>query len=195
LLQIARERKPLIIFDSLIRFHSCDENSATEMAQVMQDLRALANAGATVIVLHHRAKSETSRYRGSSDIAGGVDVAFSVSRDRQAGIVKLECFKSRFSEEFSVTLRPELSDAGDFAVTEAPQVAAGRAVAEKLAQLIRSKPGQTQSELLAAAGLPKGKARAAFVEFDGQLWRWESGAHNAKLFFPIENTAPVEIEV
>jgi archaellum biogenesis ATPase FlaH len=105
LLQAARERHPLIIFDSLIRFHSADENSATEMAAAMQDLRALANAGATVILLHHRAKSETSRYRGSSDIAGGVDLAISVSRDRSAGIIKLDCFKSRFSEEFSMTLR------------------------------------------------------------------------------------------
>ena len=195
LLQIAREHRPLIIFDSLIRFHSSDENSATEMAQVMQNLRALANAGATVIVLHHRAKSETSRYRGSSDIAGGVDVAFSVSRDRQAEIVKLECFKTRFSQEFSMTLRPELSDSGDFAVTEAPQVTAGRAVAEKLAEMIRSKSGQTQSELLLASGLPKGKARAALEEFDGQLWRSERGAHNAKRFFPLENPTPVEIEV
>jgi RecA-family ATPase len=54
LLEIARDRKPLIVFDSLIRFHSADENSATEMAKVMQDLRALANAGATVIALHPR---------------------------------------------------------------------------------------------------------------------------------------------
>jgi RecA-family ATPase len=95
LVQIARERRPLLIFDSLIRFHSADENSATEMAPVMGDLRALANAGATVVALHHRAKNETSRYRGSSDIAGGVDTAFAVSRDRQAGILKLDCFKSR----------------------------------------------------------------------------------------------------
>jgi hypothetical protein len=51
-----------------------------------QEVRALANAGATVILLHHRAKSETSRYRGSSDIAGGVDLAISVSRDRAAGV-------------------------------------------------------------------------------------------------------------
>ena len=55
LLEIAHARRPLMVFDSLIRFHAAaDENSATEMAVVMADLRALANAGATVVVLHHK---------------------------------------------------------------------------------------------------------------------------------------------
>lgn len=195
LLQIAREHRPLLIFDSLIRFHSADENSATEMAEVMQNLRALANVGATVAALHHRAKSETSRYRGSSDIAGGVDTAFVVSRDRQAGVLKLECFKSRFLEEFSITLRPDLSDTGDFTVTDAPDVTTERLCAEMLTQAIRTNPGQTQNDLINASGVPHGRARALLQKFTGQHWRLEKGAHNAKRFYPLENSATVEIEV
>ena len=195
LVQIARERCPLLIFDSLIRFHTADENSATEMAQVMQNLRMLANVGATVVALHHRPKSETSRYRGSSDIAGGVDTAFSVSRDRQTGIVELGCFKSRFIEEFSITLRPDLTGAGEFAVTEAPETATARNEAEQLVQAIRTNPGWTQSQLLGASGIPTGRARAMLARFDGELWRSQRGPHNAKLFFPLEVPATVEIEV
>jgi hypothetical protein len=195
LLEMARERRPLFLFDSLIRFHRADENSATEMAEVMQNLRALANAGATVVALHHKPKAEGARYRGSSDIAGGVDTAFSVSRDRQAGILKLECFKSRFIEEFSITLRPDLTGTGDFAVTEAPEATAAQEYAEKLTQTIRAKPGQTQGDVVSATSVPKGKARAMLEQFDGQLWRSEKGAHNAKRFFPLETAATVEIEV
>ena len=122
ILEIARERRPLIVFDSLIRFHAAaDENSATEMSMVMADLRALANAGATVVALHHKPKSDGSHYRGSSDIAGGVDTALAVSRDRDAGLLRLECFKSRFAEEFSLTLRPELTGEGDFVVSDSPE--------------------------------------------------------------------------
>jgi hypothetical protein len=182
---MARERKPLIIFDSLIRFHRAEENSATEMAEVMQNLRALANLGATIVVLHHKPKAEGAHYRGSSDIAGGVDTAFSVSRDRQAGTLKLDCFKSRFVEEFSLTLRPDLAEAGDFAVTEAAEVAAARDEAEKLAETIRAQPGLSQGDLLAASGVPKGRARAMLEQLDGQRWRSERGAHNAKRFFPL----------
>lgn len=195
LLEMARERRPLLLFDSLIRFHSADENSATEMAEVMQNLRALANVGATVVALHHKPKAEGAHYRGSSDIAGGVDTAFSVSRDRQAGILKLECFKSRFLEEFSITLRPDLAGTGDFVVTEAPEATAAQNYAEMLVQTIRAKPGQTQCEVLAASNVPKGRARAMLEQFDGQRWRSEKGAHNSKRFFPIETPAIVEIEV
>jgi hypothetical protein len=195
LLEMARERRPLLIFDSLIRFHNADENSATEMAEVMQSLRALANAGATVVALHHKPKAEGAHYRGSSDIAGGVDTAFSVSRDRQAGILKLECFKSRFLEEFSITLRPDLTGAGDFVVTEAPEATAERDYAEKLAQTIRANPGQTQGDVVSESGVPKGRARAMLEQFDGQLWRSEKGAHNAKRFFPLETPGTVKIEI
>ena len=120
LIQIARRRKALVIFDSLIRFHEGDENSATEMAPAMGEIRALAHAGTTVVAQHHRVKSEASRYRGSSEILGGADVRFAVSRDRDANLVKLQCFKSRFAPEFSITLRPELETAGRFAMADPP---------------------------------------------------------------------------
>lgn len=192
LLQMARERKPLIVFDSLIRFHDADENSATEMAEVMQGLRELANAGATVLALHHKPKGETSRYRGSSDILGGVDVAFSLSRDRQTNTLTLECFKNRLSEEFSMTLRPDLMDSGEFVATEAPEASAGREHINLLTQEIQNKPGQTQSELIGSTGIPQGRARALLEQQTGKLWRIERGPHNAKRFFALND---VEIEV
>jgi hypothetical protein len=195
LLQIAREFKPVIIFDSLIRFHGADENSATEMAKVMEHLRVLANVGATPVALHHRPKSETSRYRGSSDIAGGVDMAFSLSRDRKAGLLALECFKSRFVEEFSFTIRPELAERGEFVVTDAPAIVAAREDEERLAQVIRDKPGQTQADVVAASGIPRGRARSVLQQGEGRLWRSERSAHNAMRFFPLDVREIVEIEV
>ena len=76
-----------MIVDSFIRFHAADENSATEMGRVMTDLRALANAGATVVLQHHKPKAEGTQYRGSSDIKAGVDVAFAVAIQPDARIV------------------------------------------------------------------------------------------------------------
>jgi hypothetical protein len=189
LLEIARERRPLVLFDSLIRFHRADENSATEMAEVMQHLRALANLGATVVVLHHKPKVEGAHYRGSSDIAGAVDTAFSISRDREAGILKLECFKSRFVEEFSMTLRPDLVGEGKFVVTEAPEAAAERNEVEELAQTILANPGLTKGDVVARSGVPKGRARALLEQFDGQSWRSTKGTHNSRRFFPLESPA------
>jgi predicted ATP-dependent serine protease len=195
LLEIARDRKPLIVFDSLIRFHSADENSATEMAKVMQDLRALANAGATVIALHHKTKAEGSRYRGSTDIAGGVDTAFSVSRDREAGLLTIECFKNRFVEEFSLTLREDLAESGDFILTDSREASSEKEYVEILASVIRRTPGVGQEKLVEESGIAKGKARAMLERLDGKEWRSQRGAHNSKQFFPIEQGGTVEIEV
>ena len=100
LLEFAR-KGPVLIIDSMIRFHSADENSATHMAPVMASLRELTTVGASVVVLHHKPKSETSSYRGSSDIVAGADAAFAlVKRD---GLLEL-----RTIMEWFFSLLPEV---------------------------------------------------------------------------------------
>jgi hypothetical protein len=195
ILEIAGERRPLIVFDSLIRFHAAaDENSASAMAMVMGDLRALANAGATVVALHHKPKSEGSHYRGSSDIAGGVDTAWAVSRDRDAGLLRLECFKSRYAQEFSLTLRPELGSSGDFVVTNSPEASSEQTDVEKLAEAIRRTPGQWTENVIEASGLRRGRARALLERYDGRLWQSRRGPRKAMLCFPVEAEAGTESE-
>jgi hypothetical protein len=185
LLQIARRWKPLLVFDSLIRFHDGDENSATEMAPVMAELRALAHAGATVVALHHRAKSEASSYRGSSDILGGVDVAFAVSRDRDAGLVKLKCFKSRFAAEFSLTLRPEIESRGGFFLADPPAVSREAAYVETLRRLIAIEPGLSQTELLKRAKLPEHRGVGLLRNGEARSWRMERGQRGALRYYPL----------
>jgi hypothetical protein len=186
ILEIARVLRPLIVFDSLIRFHAAaDENSATAMSMVMADLRALANAGATVVALHHKPKSEGAHYRGSSDIAGGVDTAWAVSRDRDAGLLRLECFKSRFTEEFSLTVRPELGGTGDFVVTDSAEAATEQTDIEKLAEAIRRNPGQPKERVIQASGVRRGRGRTLLEEFEGQLWQVKHGPGKSRRFFPV----------
>jgi hypothetical protein len=57
-------------------------------------------------------------------------------------LLRLECFKSRYAEEFSLTLRPDLSGAADFVVTDSPEAASEQGEIEKLADAIRRNPGQ-----------------------------------------------------
>jgi AAA domain len=183
--QIAHRWKPLLIFDSLIRFHESDENSATEMAPVMAELRALAHAGATVVALHHRAKSEASRYRGSSDILGGVDVAFAVSRDRDAGLLRLQCFKSRFAAEFSLTLRPELESHGGFALADSPAVSREAADTDTLRRLIATEPGLSQTEVLKRSALSLHHCLDLLRRGDSHSWRAERGPRGTLRYYPL----------
>jgi hypothetical protein len=127
------------------------------MAAVMYELRTLANAGAAVVVLHHKPKGDGSQYRGSSDIRAGVDVAFAVSaaassldaeaaapgRSAPARLLKFACFKNRLAPEFALTLRPELADVAP------PFWAAGLGVASDAAESAGLKPGATHTAPLA----------------------------------------------
>src|SRR5579872_2838103 len=53
--------KPVIIVDSVIAFHPGTENDANETRRYMAQYRSLTKMGATVILLHHIGKSETSK--------------------------------------------------------------------------------------------------------------------------------------
>jgi hypothetical protein len=98
----ARRFKGVIIYDSLIEFHPGSEQSSTETRAFMRYFRMLANLGATVIILHHTGKAETSRqYRGSSDIKAAVDTAYLLTRDSpelgELGELTMTCFKARLA--------------------------------------------------------------------------------------------------
>ena len=103
LVRVFAQQGPLIVVDSLVAFHPGSEQDATETRSFLQVFRNLAAAGATVVIIHHTGKGDTTKdYRGSSDIAAAVDAAFAVERPTGAnGISKLVLrnFKMRCSEQ------------------------------------------------------------------------------------------------
>jgi hypothetical protein len=100
MVELVEELHPvLILFDTLIRFHSCDENSASEMRFVMERLRHLANMGPCVWTQIHQNKGIgdlRKRSRGSSDIIGGCDLELSLTEDEQ-GVLCLQSVKARMA--------------------------------------------------------------------------------------------------
>jgi hypothetical protein len=109
LIATAEKRKPVIIFDSLIRFaQGKDENSADAMAKVTELFRRLTKVGASVLVIAHKSdKPGSSPYRGSSEILAGCDVGWSLTKE-PGHSVKWSCIKNRFREEafFKFQLQP-----------------------------------------------------------------------------------------
>ncbi len=82
LLEIAANEKPLMILDSLVRFHEADMNSASEMRLVMAHPASWQTQAPR---LYERMKShEGSNYRGSSDILAAVDLAYVLKSDGPA---------------------------------------------------------------------------------------------------------------
>jgi hypothetical protein len=92
---LARSRPGLLLLDPLIRLHRADENSASEMAVVLDGLRDLARAQKTsILVVHHARKaaagsSPGTGLRGSSDLAAFGDSNLFLRRLADGGDLEL----------------------------------------------------------------------------------------------------------
>ena len=173
----------LIIFDSLIRFHDADENSASEMRVVMGHLRSLAAAGATVFALHHKGKS--SIYRGSTDIIGAVDVGFNLSRTDD-GLLEMSTVgvKNRMGPDIRLTVRPDFA-AGQFPVVEAPALVRTRHEMETLCNIIRETPGLSSNKIIERSGISRQRALSLLERGNGSAWMREHGPQKSHLYRPI----------
>lgn len=81
--QIIDEYKPqLVIFDSLrVLSSGAKEDDSGEMEPIVTRLKQLArDTGCAIILVHHRGKSESSDYRGSSVILDQGDLLFTLGR-------------------------------------------------------------------------------------------------------------------
>lgn len=183
--------KPVIIVDSVIAFHPGPENDSNETRQYMAQYRQLTALGATLILLHHVGKSETSRdYRGSSDYKASIDIGYKLinsGNGARLSTLELRPFKQRFS--VVPVLRIRYSD-GVFRVDEAE---APRNVTERLCELLKEKPGITKSEFEALAherGLGRNRGRD-FLD-DGvkaKTVRVETGKNNRRLHYWVGSDA------
>lgn len=92
---LARSRPGLLLLDPLIRLHRADENSASEMAVVLDGLRDLARAQQTAILLVHHARKAAAGHspgaglRGSSDLAAFGDSNLILRRLADGGDLEL----------------------------------------------------------------------------------------------------------
>jgi hypothetical protein len=148
ILAYAHRAKPLILWDSLIAFANCDENSSSEMRSHMSQYRRLTAEGATVGIIHHRSeKGEAkAKYRGSSDIRAAVDAAWEIARDdgtsaaEALGRMRLTPYKTR--NQPGKAIRIEYRD-GVFVPLDGPS----RPPVDIVVDLVRTHPGANQKEM------------------------------------------------
>lgn len=173
------ERKPLLAFDSMVRFLSGSENDNVEMACFMKTVRALADAGATVYLLIHASPKDASKqpYRGATDIAGAIDVGYlveNVSPDPAGPLraVELTCFKARYLVDTRITL--SLVEGAGFQPKTGRAVPQARTIPEKLKAVLRKHPGVNQGVFVdhaMKAGVPRAASRKWLeeAELSGQV--------------------------
>lgn len=76
-----------------------DENSVKDMIPLMLNLRRLADkTQAAIAVIHHTPKAKTSAYRGTSAIAGAVDLLIQIESAPTEALIKFSTAKTRDGE-------------------------------------------------------------------------------------------------
>jgi hypothetical protein len=142
------------------------------MAKVFRRLRILADAGATIFILHHVPKTKKSQYRGSTDILAGVDAAFELCREKSKNdtILSLKCFKHRVIPETTIKLRLNLQKGCFEAIDDDSSNAIPPAVIESIKAVIAKHPRITQTRLIRKAGLPETNGRKILQQGNGIHW-------------------------
>jgi hypothetical protein len=153
------------VIDTMSAFHNGDENDAALMREFFKGPRKLAELGATVVIIHHDGKAESSKdYRGSSDFKAAVDQAFHVTNlspdPGRLDRINLRCFKSRFGFSGSVVY----FYAGGRFIRDQRVDAPARTQADHLTALLRQNPGRTQRDFESLT-LKAGIARSATRDF------------------------------
>jgi hypothetical protein len=177
--------RPLVVVDSLAAFHGGDENAAGEMRAFMYRCRRLADMGATVVVIHHSGKGESSAdYRGSSDFKASLDQGYHVSsfaRDGRLDKLILRPFKSRIGSAGEITYS---YDYGKFTRGESGE--ARETINEQLTAILRLNPGvkgKRFEELAAERTISRSQARTFL--FDGMqsgFVQQSTGSRNLKTY-------------
>jgi hypothetical protein len=115
IIEVARPN--VLVIDSFIKFFSGDENHASEMRRVTEKFGQLKNEyGLSIILLHHLSKTSTGKYltdfRGSGEIAGALDMGFTLEIEVVSYKMKVHEVKNRFDslesfQNFSIKIETE----------------------------------------------------------------------------------------
>lgn len=152
----------LVIVDSYVAFYGGEsENDAVQTRRFIGEGRTIANAGGTVVYLHHPGKDHEKGPRGSSDIGPAIDTAFSFSNYDTSGQSLLDriTIKTSIKTRFTPLDLNVRYVAGNFVVDQA---ARSKTVTERLAELLRDHPGVSGQEfetLSHNAGLGRNRGR------------------------------------
>jgi hypothetical protein len=182
-IEYAKEFQPVIIYDSLVAFHPGSEQDSSETRAYMNLFRKLSSLGATVIVLHHTGKGESTHlYRGSSDIPASSDTCWLLlAKKPLLKHITLTSFKSRegILENIDLTL-----DGQTFVEISHAFVAPDDVDWVKVAKVVSDNPGCNQSQIIELLpDVPLQKVRKLLmVGEQTKRFSTERGQKNALLY-------------
>ena len=154
----------IVMFDSLTRFFSGNENDAGDISKFFENFYCLKQAGITsVIICHNRkvggegycsngygqARNESFAIRGSSNILASCDMHLAISRQKDGNIIRVSQTKNRFDEELEPFTAQLIKDSDrsvhwEYLETQPSQ---SKKAKDEIYAFIQNNPGKNQSEI------------------------------------------------
>lgn len=186
LIAYVQQHEPLLIFDSLVAFHTDgSEQDATETRKFMQKMRDLTKHGATVILIHHTGKAESAQvYRGSSDIPAGSDTMWLLKQRKSLlASMTLKCTKSR-EGKIEETIAFGL-DGEKFVPLDAAYIEEKDPAFLAVQKVVSENPGSNQSQIVKQLPeMPIQKVRKILLLGETlKKFRVEKGLKNASFYY------------
>ncbi len=190
----------VIIFDTLKSSHSGDENDSRAMSVVMEFLRDLRDAGATVIILHHTPKGNNRQYKGSGAIFDLCDHVLALYPVKKPGdeseVVDDDDAELTYRFGTSQKTRYELarmflsfdSDTRQFILAPDPAEQDKETIKRAMLTLAGRSTVINQTSLIdeLADKVPQKKLRSLLTAGTGTHWETKKGSHNSTIYTPIQ---------
>jgi archaellum biogenesis ATPase FlaH len=145
LLEMCRKERPLLIVDSLHKFIGREAAKAnvwrsSDIEPLLEKLRQLCVAGATIILIHHSTKADPEQYRDTSVIGANVDFIIAVVAAEPVNGVKRIRMVGRptrggHPQDLNLIAFPALIDLGKFTLESDPPKSDVERVIEYVASL------------------------------------------------------------
>lgn len=182
----------LIVFDTFRSAHTGDENDSRNISGVLTVLKLLREKGYTILLLHHTAKGNDSRYKGSTAILDLADHELNLcDAEKKEGeeetYYKLHTpQKSRYQTE-ELTLDFDLDQGGFFVIPDQTDEILKKIheVISKLSEEQRKKTTLVD-RLKADLNLSQKKSRKLLDTGMGKFWTTTHAERNATFYHPIQ---------
>ncbi len=114
LFEFAERSKGLIVFDSLQDWYDGrNENSNTDMMELMRQFQKLARVGAGVLVLHHDSKFGEEGYRGATSITAVPEMCFSAKKNTEKDLIELREIRFRCTQSYEIDFRVNFANSSE----------------------------------------------------------------------------------
>jgi len=182
-------RAGLIVLDCLIAVKGdAEENSASEMAPVMRAIRHVTErTRAAVLVIHHTARGEGSKFRGSSAIRDLADLTLHVTRQGETATMRPDKVRRNvpkiIAADFHFIHREGTDELWKAWFTPAKLTNDSDEAVECILGILEAGPKNTRELIREAAkdGHPKSAVMAALPKLGGRV-RITPGPRGARLY-------------